>query len=84
MLRGDQRHREARISLELNRAHMSSPGELTLKTQRKRQHPLTGVAKELLKLIWFSVSSNQKAISHLKASQVATGQSFLWDETKET
>ena len=80
----DQRLRAAKISLELNRAHISNPGELTLNTRRKRQPLLIGIAKELLRLTWFFASSNPRAITRLKANRLAAGQSFLWDETKET
>lgn len=79
-----QRLRAAKISLELNRAHMSNPGEWMSSSRRRKPNLPIGIAKELLRWMWSFASSNPKAISRLKASQAATGQSFLWDETKET
>ena len=81
---GDRHHKAAKISLALNRASMSNPGEWMSSSRRRKPSLPIGIAKELLRWMWSFASSNPKAISRLKASRVATGQSFLWDETKET
>ena len=78
----DRHHKAAKISLALNRASMSNPGEWMSSSRRRKPSLPIGIAKELLRWMWSFTSSNPRAISRLKASRAATGQSFLWDETR--